>query len=311
MMTRDPRSTPLVTTIRNAGAGLASVTSSGSDTPNSTIFFPPELIPILRAREATSLVPPAVLRALGVHAVYDHLRFTVALELGPVSDACRRLHDGDGFPWMDRRTRHGALRILADEAKHAVMAEELLTDIEAASEISPSELPLRFLADLVAMGAIGQDIDPNVLFLFVALSETLISSTLDKLPQDERLYSGVREYAAIHGAEEARHRAFFSRALREFWPRLDYEDSTRLGCLVPRMLEVFLLPDRDGLVWTARQFPDEFGDPEVHAERVIHHDETRLSVLSASRSATRALRAAGALEDQRIRRAFAKAGLVA
>ena len=82
-----------------------------------------------------------------------------------------------------------ARRIVVDETHHALMAASLIQDIAATSGVPalPAGRP-SFLVELEEIKAAhDRDLAPLLMLFFAIVSETLITRTLTRIPDDERV----------------------------------------------------------------------------------------------------------------------------
>lgn len=267
-------------------------------------FFTPDVVPILaagRTPDATAV------EELCVRHLQWHLAMTVGLELGPVNDAVAVIRDRAA--WFPRELRSDALRLYADEAGHAEMANAMAEAVERSTGIAPPEAPAPFaraVADAVA-GA-PEPLRDVVRLLAAFASETLITTTLTLVPYDDRVQAAVRELLADHAEDERRHAVFFRDVFAATWPRLDADARRVAGTLLPGMIHAFLAPDRAELVATARAHPGLFGDAEEAAE--LADRAAAPAVRAAAAKTVAVLRQHGAFDDPEIVAAFAARDLL-
>ncbi|MER8031637.1 diiron oxygenase [Streptomyces bauhiniae] len=138
-----------------------------------------------------------------------------------------------------------AFKIVTDEAWHAQFTYEVLRSVRNRTRIAPvfPETPT-FTSELAR---IHEELPSQIRgldeMLFAIVSETLISSVLDELPQDKRLPEGVRDMVADHAVDEAKHHSYFSTLLRFLWPAMTPRERELAGPYIPRLIFAFLEPD--------------------------------------------------------------------
>jgi hypothetical protein len=274
-------------------------------------FFSPDLCPLLRHPEVRA-APAPVRRAIGIHALYLYLEFTVRLETGPVNEACLLLRSPDFLPWLPTGVRDDALRIYTDEAGHAEMSHELMARVRAASGVEPIRAEPRLLGELARTRATAPaGVRPLVTLFFVIVSETLITATLTRLPRDERVQPAVRDLAADHAADEGRHHAYFRQLFEYLWPRLPVPLRRQVGLLLPDFVEAFLWPDEPALTAVLGTFGGTFAEPARIVAEVVADERTRAEVRRGAQPTLRMLAQHGVLNDPPVRAAFRRRGLLA
>jgi P-aminobenzoate N-oxygenase AurF len=200
------------------------------------------LLSVPAIADATNAVREAIL----IHALYQHLSFTVALETGPINEACVILNEGTVFRWLPEAMRLDALRIYADEGGHAEMTYALMASVQEHTGVRPIRHTPRFLRDLDGLVQRCPDQSkPLVKICFSVVSETSITSTLRHVPGDEGVQPSVRAVLADHASDEGRHHAYFHQLFEMMWPRFSKSQRRMLGPLFPRMIYAFFQPDEE------------------------------------------------------------------
>jgi hypothetical protein len=273
-------------------------------------FFSAAVAPLFlhaRVREADA----SVRRSLLVLHLYDWLEFTEWLELGPVNRACDLLRRESFLPWLPAEMRADALKIYTDEAGHAEMSHALGDSVVRATGVTPLRLRPAFLTALDEMvAAEDPEHEPLLTVLFATVSETLITGSLKRLPNDPTVQKAVRDLAKDHAIDEGLHHAFFRSVFVRLWPRLSADLRRRLGPLLPRMILAFLEPDVVAMRGMLERFPDAFDDPAGIAREVADSDEMRAVIEEAAVPAMRVLAHGGAFEEPAVAAAFKACGLL-
>jgi hypothetical protein len=210
-------------------------------------LFPDRLIPILQ-HPLLQDSPEHIREAVRSRHLLRYLDFTLVLEtdvVNPIALAIAHGRDGLSLP---PRMRQDAFKVYCDEAYHAVFTSELLESLRGLAD--PTVRPSRayFIERFLEIAAKSEpELRLPLRFLFVAISEMLITGTLQQLPDDGSVTEPVRLMVADHAADEARHHAFFSRYLEHFWQPLDRDRAVTLARLAPDLIACFLAPDLDSL----------------------------------------------------------------
>jgi hypothetical protein len=217
-------------------------------------LFPDRLIPILQhplLRES----PAHIREAVRFRHLLRYLNFTLVLEtdvVNPIALAIAHGRDGLSLP---ARMRQDAFKVYCDEAYHAVFTSELLENLRGLVEKPAHPPPAYFIGRFHEIAAqVDNELRLPLRFLFVAISEMLITGTLQQLPDDGSVTDPVRLIVADHAADEARHHAFFSRYLEHFWRPLDRGQAVSLARVTPELIGCFLAPDLDSLYEELRTY---------------------------------------------------------
>lgn len=268
------------------------------------VFFSAEILPLFRhptVRDA----PDDVRRALLVHRLYQWLEFTEWLELGPVNDACNMIRRSDFLPWLPAEMKSDAIKIYTDEAGHAQMSHALVEATEKYTGISPPKGQPLFVNALDQMiQELEPELEPLVILMFAMVSETLITGSLKKLPNDETVQQAVRDLADDHATDEGKHHAYFRDVCLYVWPRLPSELRRILGPLLPDMILTFLRQEPRTLESMLAHFPETFPNPREIAEEVAGADTTHLGMQASAQPSLRMMRQNGVFEDPEVAAAF-------
>ena len=275
----------------------------GSDGHAVGLLFPPELAPVV----THPIIVDSGLaeRLLGLTLV-DYLNYTVELEetcVVPVASALGRgLHP---LP-LPLEMRLDALRISTDESYHSLFTLQMAAEVEAHLGLGgKAPLKWRFMrAIALEVEAAGQTDAYLIRLVSAVVSETLISSKLRQLPRDARLNRSVRQMAADHAQDEARHHAYFKAILPILWRHVTLRERVVVGCAVPRLIRAFLEPDlaRDAELLV------ELGIDPIVAAKVVEESNPIGDLLGQTRSSAketiRYFRDVGALDVAQIRDEF-------
>jgi hypothetical protein len=208
------------------------------------VYFSPALVPIIRHPLIVRLGPEAE-RSLLIYHLYSYLEFTANFEIEVVNRGAQRIASGRSGIDLPHEMLFDAYKIYCDEAYHSLYSVDLKVQIEAATGIKP--LPYNF-GDFLRRYNKAREALPTHLrqlsgLLFVIVFETLISSTLNKIPKDEQVVLAVRRMIADHADDEARHHAFFSSFMDVLWPQLTKRQKSILGPILPHFIIKALEPD--------------------------------------------------------------------
>jgi len=281
------------------------------DGNDDDLWFSPDVVPVAHHPLVASLGEEAR-RDLLTHALYMHLGFTSCLEHQIVNVVLERIAHGRVAWGLPDEMRLDAHRIYCDEAYHALFSFDLQSQVVAASGVVPCDGAAPSFLDRFrdSMSCLPPDLSEHAETFFAVVSETVRSKTFRVVPEDERVHSVVRHVIDDHARDEAYHKQFFTRVLRNAWPRLSHAERREIGMAVPRFIHDFLSPDHA----TLRSALELIGVSARDARRVVNeshpHARTRRHVSAAARTTIRAMRSVGAFEDPRILDAFGEAELL-
>ncbi|MEV6843668.1 diiron oxygenase [Actinoplanes sp. NPDC051411] len=274
-------------------------------------LFPPELVPIARHPLVQGLPPHQFDEVLTQHA-YRYLDFTAKLEHLVVNRTALGIaHDTLGAR-VHEDMRFDAYKIYCDEAYHALFSADLIRQIRQATGIVPrlGDHPyfLNRLAEIRERA--GSRLAPLVEIMFVICSETLISATLAEGSTDARITPALRESIRDHALDEGRHHVYFAAFLRVLWGQLDPVLRDQVAELVPELIMAFVRPDLPSLRGELLAYglrPDDV--EQVLAETFPAPVVTAYAQETASQT-VRYFTELGALDNDRVRAAFARHGLL-
>ncbi len=208
--------------------------------------FAAELLPHCAHSLVVRLGEPARAALLRASLV-RYLHTTNVLELCVVNEVTARLSRGAAPFALSREERAGALEIYCDEGYHAVLASALLARLgcDDAALAGPAFVArLEALERRPAARELGADL---VRFLFVVVTETSISSNLRNLARNASVFPALREFAAEHARDEARHAGYFADLFAAYWARCSAVERASVDALLPSLVRAYLLPDLEAV----------------------------------------------------------------
>ena len=270
------------------------------------LLFTPDVVPLVGCRD----LPADVVEDLCARHLQWHLAMTVRLETGPVNDAVAVIRDSEWSAVFPRELRHDALRLYTDEAGHAEMTNAMAYDVERATGVPAPANPPPFVRRVrAAVDTAPDELRDLVRLVAAFVSETLITSTLTRVPYDDRVQLAVRELVADHADDERRHAVFFRDVFVRVWPRLDEETRRYVGTAVPDLIAAFLEPDEDELHAAAGRHAAVLGDPAAAAKAAVAAATDGGSIRAGAEATVRILNELGALDDPAVASAFVGRGL--
>lgn len=275
------------------------------------LYFPPELVPVVRHPLVLGRGPEAV-RTLLIHRLYDYLHFTTELEQLAVIPITAQISRGRAGLTISEEMRVDAFKIVTDEAWHAQFSYDLMRQVERDTGVRAEVRAVPAFAGRldVIRASLPDAVRGAEALLFAVISETLISSILAEVPRDQRLPAAVRELVRDHAEDEGRHHAYFHDVLRHLWPALSTTAQRLVGPYLPEMIRAFLDPDYGALVAGMGRI----GLDAAQVRQVIEDTwtEQRLArdAAMAAGAAVRYFTEVGALDDTRTLDAFHAAGLL-
>jgi len=275
------------------------------------VYFSHPLVPLVRHPLIVKLGPEAE-RSLLLYHLYSYLDFTSSFEIEVVNRGAQRIAFGKAGIELPGEMIFDAYKIYCDESYHSLYSADLKIQIEAATGIKA--LPYNFGDFLRRLSKAGEAVPSNLRqmsgLLFVIVFETLISSTLNKIPKDEGVVTAVRKMVADHADDEARHHAYFSSLLDVLWPQLSRRQKSILGPILPHFIIKALEPDYATIRSRLELFDLRPGEIDQVMEESYPWPEV-IEGLRKTAGATLALFARnGLLEDTQTLEEFQRSGLI-
>ncbi|MFD7658780.1 diiron oxygenase [Actinosynnema sp. NPDC059797] len=270
--------------------------------------FPLKLIPHL-AHPLTEKLPEEERDAVVTRRFYEYMNFVANLEAKVVNRGTLVVAFDQAGLGIDRQLRLDAWKIYCDEAHHAHTSFDMVDQVERATGVPG--LPYSFDHTLDRLDGSGRALHPQTAQLLqVVVFETVVTSLLEDIPNDETVAGTIREVVADHARDERRHHAFYTRFFDFLWGVMDEDTRARSARCLPGIITACLSPDipaiRRSLLATSLT-PGE-------VEQVIGETYTAASVQADLRASARhtlkmfydhdVLEVPGARED------FATAGLL-
>ncbi|MFI1738041.1 diiron oxygenase [Streptomyces sioyaensis] len=274
-------------------------------------FFPEHLVPQL----SHPLVDPddhQLRRYLSAQHLYQWLRFTMHFEVGVVCRATQRIADGSTGLSLTDATRMDAYKIVVDEGYHSLYSLDVQQQLEFRSGIKG--LDYDFGPFIAGLDAVGEDMPQHrqlVQLLQVVVFETLITSILSDIPNDESLIDIVRTTVRDHAIDEGRHHAFFANFFKHLWGQLDPSLRKLVAGYLPSLIVRSLQPATS----PAHAALAASGFSEAQAREIVSDCYSRETVLTGiRRSAAKTIQLfeqIGVLDIPGGREAFLAEGLIA
>lgn len=195
--------------------------------------------------EAVRNADDAVRHVIETQKLYSYLGFTEKLERRAVIPVCTDIAENLTSFKTPRALQRDASKIVTDEAHHAECAVDLIDQIADVTGEMPVMAPRpEFLnklekAKLRFNGVVRHLAEVT----FTSVSETLITGTLVKVPEDPAVHPTIRAVIMDHAKDEARHNACFKQVIHIMWDQLDVRERDLVGPLFAEFIEVFLAPD--------------------------------------------------------------------
>lgn len=281
-----------------------------SDKNAGKSFFSRRLTPI-ESHDRVARLSRAAREEVLTRRLYLYFDFTTVLEQEIVNPVLVSLAKGDVVPQLSPVMRTDAHRIYVDEAYHALSAVDLNIQVEEATGIKYEFASVhRFQQRLRQRLEDHKEINPALVMLCAAtVSETLISGTLSKVPQDDSVVTTIRDAVADHAEDERRHHAYFTKLHQIAWPRLCAADRKVLAPMYGDFILEFLLPDIDA----QRLLLEQSGLRPSAARAVVHESYEATDVVGDARHAARAtiqlLRRTGVLDEPGVAEYYHQIGL--
>jgi hypothetical protein len=273
--------------------------------------FSPSLVPVASHPLVKERGPDAAF-VIQARRLFSYLNFTDFLETEAVVPAAMLIARRKTSLILPDDMVFDGRRIATDEMYHAQCAGDLmkqmsdLTGVPVCYQSQPN-----FLAELQRIrDELPRDIAPLATLFFSIVSETLITSILKDIPQDEQVFTAVRQVVADHHVDEARHHAYFARVLQLTWEQLTIREKDCIGPLLPTFITLFLTPDKNATIASLSSIGlDEKQATLVFAETYPEEGVQR-ELSKAAHPALRHLKEIGAFDHSATCEATEASGLV-
>ncbi|MEU0092623.1 diiron oxygenase [Kribbella sp. NPDC006257] len=277
-------------------------------------LFPVELVQYLDH--------PLLAHAVGSHSgtthriltqqLYQYLLFTIHFEVKIVNRVTQLIATESMPHSISPETRLAAFKIYTDEGYHALFSLDLVTQIEAATEIPA--LPYTFDPFLAAVDRTIELAMPGNIplgrILQVVVFETAVTSMLENIPRDRGVATLVRETVADHARDEKFHHAFFARFFLDLWASLPTDMKAEVAFAMPRLIVTSLSP----YLQPYANILSDLGLSTEDVQTVLRDTYDRRQVLAtvrhSARHSVRLCEKAGVLEVPGAAEAFRNAGLL-
>ncbi len=273
-------------------------------------FFPERLIPHL-SHPLVAADNRELRRYLTAQHLYQWLYFTANFEIAVVNRATFRIANGDTGLDLPAVARLTASKIMVDECYHSLYSIDVREQLQQSSGIPA--LPYDFGAFIRELDAVGDDAPQHrelVQLLQVVVFETLITSILCDIPNDENVISVVRDIVRDHAADEGRHHAFFASFFTSLWGQLDVATKHQMALYLPFIIVRSLKP----ATGPAYQALRTAGFPDDSAKEIVSNSYRQEDVLAGIRKASaktiRLFEDHGVLALPGVRERFAETGLL-
>jgi P-aminobenzoate N-oxygenase AurF len=262
-------------------------------------LFSSDMTPVIR-HPLTLSCGEEVTEEILTQRLYAYLDFTTILEQQIVNPVVIRLsRDAFGIQ-LPEAMRFDAYRIYCDEAYHALFSADIMRQVQESTGVLYTRKadPIFRRAIHRAKAAVPAEAGGLVEFCATVVSETLISGSLTRIPQDPDVVSFVRDAIADHAADERTHHAYFTKVFEVAWPQIDKHTQQELAPHFADFILGFLTPDREGqqsmltqlgftaekaaqIVWEAHPIAESLSDTR-HAARCTMRLLDRMGVTEYS-----------------------------
>lgn len=218
-------------------------------------------------------------------------------ELRVVNRAVVDIADGAIAFHIDKAQQRDAMLILVDEQFHAQYSMDIADQLQEISGIEA--LPIDFCNYLKQLDAVTSETGINPLwaqFCQVAIFETLITSLLTSVPNDESLISVVRATVQNHVADEVRHHAYFALLFRSFWQQLTLDERISVARALPKLVMRSLAPNTSSAAASLVQVGLSYGSVRKILDETYTEEKVKASTQEAAKKTMAMFARAGVFE---------------
>ncbi len=275
------------------------------------VFFPPELVAHL-SHEAVRSLPPARLRELTIHHLYQFLLSATHLETRIVNRGAERIAGGRAGLDLSPSCRLDAYKIYCDEGYHSLYSLDLADQIATVTGILiPSCDYGGFVERLDDAGRSVLPGEPVLAELLqVVIFETLITAVLNEVPHNPLVVTAVREITRDHARDEGRHHRFFVAFFHTLWAQLGSSHRIRVAAAVPSMIRICLGSDTGPIRSSLLQVGLDGPTADAVLQDVYGGDAGTRQLRERAQATVKMCESAGVLDLPGVRENFAVHGLV-
>ncbi|MFS7243696.1 MULTISPECIES: diiron oxygenase [Serratia] len=186
-------------------------------------YFPTERLPLCMHPRVSALGDEA-LRYIQVQTLYHYLNGIANIELEIINDSTYKLYKNTAGVDFPANIRLEALTVVVDESYHALVALDLINQVEQMTGIAPLSMPKDTEASFALALALGQTPDEHrELFrlVCVSLSEQALTTDLIDVIDNEDIFPSFYQIMKDHVADEGRHARFSQQILGHIWRHSD------------------------------------------------------------------------------------------
>jgi hypothetical protein len=273
---------------------------------NDFDFFPRKLLPY--APQLEEQLGATKLRQVQLQNLFNYLRFTEQLELKSINHVGNQVALGEWPVPVSTDLRSRAFLLVRDEAHHAAVSDDIKQQLAQLTGVEPlAGLEPQFATSLRRIGELaGRELVPVVEMAFATISETLISGSLSQIPRDPAVMPLIRDYAAKHAADEARHLTYFSDLFTAWWPQLPIATRRQVGPFLPELCEAFLSPDWPSQIQILESIGVSSGTARAWIEEAFPASEFYIAARRPLQITLQLFKRVGVMEDHQTHDAFAR-----
>lgn len=189
----------------------------------ATLFFPPDRLPICIHPLVIELGEDAI-RYIQIQTFYHYLYGIANIELDIINESSYKLYKNAVGVHFPEEMRLEALTVVVDESYHALVALDLINQVEQMTDtamISMPEYTEASYALTIALGLVPQELKDLVRLLCVSLSEQALTTDLIDVIDNENIFPSFYLVMKDHVADEGRHARFSQRVLEYIWDHSD------------------------------------------------------------------------------------------
>jgi hypothetical protein len=244
--------------------------------------FAASLMPIM-SHPRIEGISPRMRYELAGKKLHHYHRFTSQLENKAIVPACTILGLHEGPFELSDVMAFEAMIIAAEETSHAVMSEHMRYQIAMMTGVTPScDGEPRFLKILRAtLEGLDEHEKALAIIVFACVSETLITSTLTKVPQDPTVMRPVADMIMHHARDEAKHNKYFTVVIKLLRERLTDTDLAKAAPRFAEYIAAFVEPDCD----PERVWLEGIGFGETEAARIVAESYEAIDLKTSLREA--------------------------
>ncbi|NDL01336.1 diiron oxygenase [Photorhabdus bodei] len=276
-------------------------------------FFPEEKQPLL-LDESLQHISYEIKNEILIQAFFKYLNDIINLEIKLINSACNKIIYNDLSVKYHEQMKINAYTIVIDEYYHVYIARNMMNQLKAKFP-DIKELSYPISDAYVAVSEIMSRLSPRYHDLFeiiaVCIFETTLVKELVEFFNSENVHPSIKYYVNDHMNDESRHYLYFHELLQYTWHHMSDDETYGIGQHIADFVKLYLNIESEKQFNTEllSSITNDRAYSEKSVQRIYQGFEVTPDV-PIVKNVLLALKRAGVLEHQAVRRGFENIGWV-